>query len=202
MELLTNRLADAFAYALEAHSTQSRKILDIPYLTHLMNVSSLILSHGGTETEAIAGLLHDTVEDQGGRERLEDVRRRFGDEIAGIVKEVSEHLGGSKPPWPVRKEKYTRHLREEASPSALFVAAADKVDNLRSITSDYRELGERIWKVFNNQKEQQRQLYRRYEEALREGADRIPEDRRKDYLRLVGKLSRARADLEELLKRP
>ena len=69
---------EAFGYAADLHRGDVRKGGDVPYLSHLMAVSALVLDHGGDETQAIAGLLHDAAEDHGGRERLADIDRRFG----------------------------------------------------------------------------------------------------------------------------
>jgi (p)ppGpp synthase/HD superfamily hydrolase len=81
----TDRYLDAVRYAAEAHRGQTRKGTPVPYLAHLLGVSSIVFDVGGTEDEAIAGLLHDAVEDQGGRARLEEIRTQFGDRVAAIV---------------------------------------------------------------------------------------------------------------------
>jgi hypothetical protein len=145
--ILTARFDEALIYALAAHDTQTRKGTEIPYAAHLLGVSSLVLEAGGSETEAIAALLHDVVEDQGGADRLADVRARFGDEIAAIVEECSAEEKTDDPGWRVRKERYIAQLAA-SSESALLVSLADKHYNARAILDDYRALGDRLWPRF------------------------------------------------------
>jgi hypothetical protein len=89
-EVLTARYAHAVEYAGVIHATQTRNGTNIAYISHLLGVSSLVLEAGGNEDEAIAGLLHDAVEDCGGLPRLADVRARFGDRVADIVLACSD----------------------------------------------------------------------------------------------------------------
>jgi hypothetical protein len=135
--VLTERFDEAVGYALQAHDRQRRKGTEVPYAAHLLGVASLILEAGGTEDEAIAGLLHDVVEDQGGAPRLAEVREKFGDEIAGIVLECSAEDKTDDPGWRVRKKRYLAAI-ETCSDSALMVSLADKVYNARSIVEDIR----------------------------------------------------------------
>lgn len=74
--MLTTRFDDALRYAHNLHRDQTRKGTAIPYISHLMAVSALVLEHGGDEDQAIAALLHDAPEDQGGKITLEEIRRR------------------------------------------------------------------------------------------------------------------------------
>ena len=90
MTSLSTRFDDAFRYAHEVHNDQTRKGTTAPYVGHLMGVASIVLDDGGTEDEAIAGLLHDAAEDHGGRPRLEDIRARFGDQVARIVEDCTD----------------------------------------------------------------------------------------------------------------
>jgi (p)ppGpp synthase/HD superfamily hydrolase len=138
---------DAVAYASELHAQQTRKGTETPYLAHLLAVASLVLENGGDEEQAIAGLLHDGPEDQGGVEVLDEIRRRFGDRVADMVAECSDTFETPKPPWRDRKESYIRHLRE-ASTGTFLVSAADKVHNLGCILRDYRNIGEILWDRF------------------------------------------------------
>jgi hypothetical protein len=107
---LTERFDDAFKLASDLHHTQTRKSSEVPYLSHLMAVSGLVLENGGTEDEAIAGLLHDAVEDQGGQATLERIREAFGDVVAELVSALSDTDEIPKPPWRARKEEYLRRL--------------------------------------------------------------------------------------------
>ena len=141
---LTDRYTQALAYAAEIHADQTRKGPgQTPYISHLLAASSLVLEAGGDEDEAIAGLLHDAAEDQGGEARLADIEKRFGLRVAGIVRECSDSLSddpGEKEDWLVRKQRYIEHLTT-ATPSALLVTAADKTHNARSLVSDIRLFG-------------------------------------------------------------
>ena len=88
------------------HAAQQRKGTNAPYIGHLMGVASIVLDDGGTEDEAIGALLHDAAEDHGGRERLEDIRARFGDAVARIVEDCTDSWDTPKGPWAERKQAY------------------------------------------------------------------------------------------------
>jgi (p)ppGpp synthase/HD superfamily hydrolase len=138
------RFTEAVAYALDVHSTQRRAGTTQPYAAHLLRVAGLVLEDGGSEPEAIAALLHDAVEDQGGAPRLADIRRRFGSEVAALVDELTDTCEDPPPPWRPRKERYLVHLAD-SSPGALRVSLADKLANVRSLIRDYRVQGEDLW---------------------------------------------------------
>lgn len=142
------RFHRAFLFAAEKHAGQTRKASTIPYIAHLMGVASLVLEFGGDEDQAIAALLHDVVEDCGGAPMLREVRRRFGNRVAKIVDGCTDSDTTPKPPWRERKETYIRHLKN-ADEETRLVSAADKLNNIRSILSDYRSVGEAIWARFN-----------------------------------------------------
>jgi GTP pyrophosphokinase len=145
---LTTRFAEALSYAFDAHWRQPRKGTQVPYVSHVLAVAALVLEDGGNETEAIAALLHDAVEDSGGPERATDIRSRFGNEVADIVDACSDTDVTPKPPWRDRKEAHLAHLRTAPEP-ARRVAAADKLHNLRAVLRDYRVEGEALWRRFN-----------------------------------------------------
>ena len=136
--------------------------------------SALVLDHGGDETQAVAGLLHDAAEDHGGRERLVDIDRRFGRPVADIVEMCSDSLvadRNQKPPWWPRKVAYVERFSNLPHDSpALIVAAADKLHNARSLLADYREVGEELWLRFNRTSGRagQRWYYGRLAEVLAE----------------------------------
>jgi len=166
----------AFLFAAEKHSGQTRKASSIPYLAHLIGVASLVLEAGGDEDLAIAALLHDVVEDCGGAPMLKEVRRRFGPRVAKVVEGCTDADTYPKPPWRERKEKYIRHLRRADSETRL-VSAADKLNNVRSILSDYRNLGEAVWLRFNGGREGTLWYYRTLrDEFLRHKPNRITRD--------------------------
>ncbi len=143
-----SRFADALSYATSLHSEQRRKGTDIPYIAHLLGVASLAPEHRPDEDLAIAALLHDAVEDQGGAKTLRHIRRLYGDRVAEIVDGCSDTDVVPKPPWRRRKEVYLDHLTM-ASDDVRFVSACDKLHNLRAITRDYRNHGDRLWERFN-----------------------------------------------------
>ena len=149
---LGKRFVQAFGDAAALHSMQKRKGSDIPYISHLMAVCSMVLEQGGDEDQAIAALLHDAVEDQGGQPTLRVIRRRFGEHVARLVEACTDADTDPKPPWRRRKEKYLRHLRS-APPEVMPIVLADKIHNARCILRDYRLLGGKVWKRFKGGKE-------------------------------------------------
>jgi (p)ppGpp synthase/HD superfamily hydrolase len=143
---------EALVYASELHRDQVRKGSGIPYIAHLLSVSSRVLSAGGTEVQAIAGLLHDAAEDQGGQATLDVIKTKFGTEVAQIVSDCTDSWVEPKPPWRPRKEAYLAILPKKAKTS-LLVSLADKVDNAEAILNDYRNIGERLWERFTGGRE-------------------------------------------------
>lgn len=160
------RFLRAFVFAAEKHKGQTRKASSIPYIAHLMGVASLVLEAGGDEDLAIAALLHDVVEDCGGVPMLKEVRRRFGARVAKVVDGCTDAYTDPKPPWRERKEKYIARLRNEDQETRL-VSAADKLNNVRSILSDYRAVGESIWSRFNGGREGTLWYYRTLRDEFR-----------------------------------
>lgn len=148
MTRLTAHFDDAVTYARELHEDDRRKGTDIPYFSHLLAVASIVLDDGGDEDEAIAALLHDAAEDHGGRERLEDVRRRFGDKVARIVEGCTDSWEMPKRSWMERKRAYVAHARS-LTPDVLRVSAADKVHNAWAILRALRRSGDAVWTRFN-----------------------------------------------------
>jgi len=188
--MLSNRYAEAFAYALELHRKQVRKGTDIPYVSHLIAVSSLVLEHGGSEVEAIAALLHDGVEDQGGPPTLAEIKRRFGEEVAAIAQGCSDTDLTPKPPWRKRKQDYVAHVRH-ASRSVRLVSTADKLHNARSILADYRQLGEALWSRFTGGRDGTLWYYRALVDAYRSAAGEPTP------LPLIAELDRVVSELEQ-----
>lgn len=128
------RLANAVTYALDIHATQTRKGAETPYIGHLLGVASLVLENGGDEDQAIAGMLHDAIEDQGAHQEAM-IRDQFGERVAAIVRGCTDADTLPKPPWRARKEAYIAHL-ENAHPDILLVSCADKLYNARAICAD------------------------------------------------------------------
>ncbi len=170
------RFRKAFTFAADKHSGQARKASTIPYIAHLMGVASFVLEAGGDEDLAIAALLHDVVEDCGGAPMLKEVRRRFGARVARVVDGCTDADTDPKPPWRERKEKYIARLKKENADTRL-VSAADKLNNVRSILSDYRAIGESVWSRFNGGREGTLWYYRTLrDEFLRHKPNRITRD--------------------------
>ncbi len=141
------RLAEAATFAMAIHADQRRKGSETPYISHLLGVASLVLEFGGDEAQAIAGLLHDAIEDQGA-EQGPVIEARFGARVAAIVRGCTDADTLPKPPWRARKEAYIAHL-EIAGPDIWLVSCADKLHNARAIRTDLRTHGLAVFERFN-----------------------------------------------------
>ena len=189
---LTWRFDSALQFASGLHHQQPRKGVSIPYVVHLMSVCALVLEAGGDEDQAIAALLHDAVEDQGGLPTLDTIRHMFGERVANTVESCSDSTVSDptkKLSWYDRKEEYLAHLRSTNNKDALLVAAADKLHNARAILSDYREV--KLWERFNAPKEDQLRYYGALVETLQSTAAPTV---------LVDELSRVVEELTRLAK--
>jgi GTP pyrophosphokinase len=164
--ILGPRFEHALVYATQLHREQRRKGSETPYITHLMAVAALVGEHGGSEDEIIAALLHDAVEDQGGRVVLATIRALWGDDVAAIVEACSDTDQTPKPPWLRRKQNYIAHIAH-LTPSALLVSAADKLHNARAILADLRTQGDALWSRFNAPKDSQLWYYAALVDAFR-----------------------------------
>lgn len=187
---LTYRFDLALHLASGLHHNQGRKQTSIPYISHLLSVTALVLENGGTEDQAIAALLHDAVEDQGGQPTLDTIRQLFGNRVADIVRECSDSDAtdpAQKLPSFERKRAYLRHLTS-ISNEALLVTLADKVHNARSILADYQQIGDQIWSRFNVGKEEQLAYYSGLLEICRQRA--TPTRLIDEFGRVVGELKR------------
>ncbi len=142
-----NRFRDALVYAATLHAGQRRKVSGAPYISHLLRVAGIVLEYGADEDEAIAALLHDAIEDQGGATTREEIRRKFGDRVVEIVDGCSDTDQQPKPPWQARKEAFLDRLRH-SGPSVRLVVAADKLDNMRSLAAGLRRQGNEVWSGF------------------------------------------------------
>jgi (p)ppGpp synthase/HD superfamily hydrolase len=150
--VLSERFEAALQYAAHVHAGQTRKGTEVPYLSHLLGVASIVLEYGGTEEEGIAALLHDAPEDAGGAARLEDIRARFGEAVADLVEGCTDTMQRPKPAWRARKASYIARI-PKLSNSARLVSAADKLHNARSLLRDLRESGEAVWTRFKGGKD-------------------------------------------------
>jgi len=144
---LSPRFIDALGFATEAHEGQYRKGTDIPYVAHLLGVTAIVLEYGGDEDQAIAALLHDAVEDQGGDQMRQKIRARFGDRVTGMVDDCTDAELEPKPPWLERKRAYVAHV-SEAHADSLLVSMADKLHNATAIVRDVRHCGPSVFDRF------------------------------------------------------
>lgn len=164
--LLDEEFLRAFAYALKKHRTQRRKGKRVPYIEHLMGVCSIVLHYGGGHEEAVAALLHDVVEDQGGKPVLEEIRREFGDRVAHLVQGCTDADTLPKPPWKERKQAYIAHV-PHADAGVRLVSASDKLHNARAILADYRQVGDAVWEKFQGKRDGTLWYYRELVKAFR-----------------------------------
>jgi GTP pyrophosphokinase len=182
---LSTRFEEALVLAVRLHAGQVRKGTSIPYVAHLLAVAGIALYHGATEDEAIAALLHDAIEDRGGSDTPEEIRRRFGDVVTAIVDGCTDAETIPKPPWRQRKEAYIAHIGQ-ASRSVRLISAADKLDNARAVLRDYRVHGEELWDRFRGGRDGTLWYYRAVADTLREAGPRP----------LVDELDRVVSELE------
>ncbi len=159
------KLLDAVDFASEAHKKQVKKASDIPYISHPLSVGLLLLKYEAKDIEAIAGILHDVIEDTD--KTYEDILEAFGKEVADIVLECSEDKNLS---WEERKAQHIKHA-EHASTSTKRVMAADKLSNLYSIKKDYAIYGENFWHRFQRGKEKQKWYYSEMAKALEKNTE-------------------------------
>lgn len=166
--MLKKRFEQALVYVAQLHNAQTRKVTGVPYVSHLLGVTSIALEHGADEDEAIAALLHDAVEDQGGAATLAVIQREFGDRVAAIVEGCTDTDQDPKPPWRERKEAYIARIRsgeDEHGPSIRLVSCSDKVYNARSVLNEHYRIGEEVWKRFTGRKTGTLWYYRAIYEA-------------------------------------
>ena len=159
--VLSGRFTEAVEYARGFH-TEFRKGTKIPYMAHLLGVTAMVLGEAGgtvpvTEDMAIAAMLHDAVEDHGGQKRLDEVKERFGGEVARMVESLSDTLAedhDKKEGWEERKIAYIKRLHGE-SEDVLLISAADKLYNAKAMLADFEQVGPEVWKRFKRGPEKQ-----------------------------------------------
>lgn len=173
--LLSPTFTEALLYTSELHARQRRKGGQVPFLAHLLGVTSIVLEDGGSEEEGIGALLHDAVEDHPREGKTEkEILERFGPGVHRIVMGCTDtypNLPRSESAlarWEARKRKYIEHLRHEAFPDVLRVAAADKLYNARSIINDMRVVGDDVWNRFSVPREKTLWYYQAVAGALRD----------------------------------
>lgn len=188
---LTDRFLAALALSAEVHGEQRRRGTEVPYMAHLLIVAGLVLEAGGGEDDAIAAVLHDAVEEEGGRPLLDRIEADFGADVAEIVAACSDTLEPENDgrSWKQRKESYLEQLAGVTDQAVLRVVLADKVHNARSIVRDFRIEGDALWERFANRTAADQLWY--YDELLRLLGERVDGP-------LVADLRRAVAELRTL----
>jgi (p)ppGpp synthase/HD superfamily hydrolase len=192
--MLSTRFDHALSYTSMIHRIQVRKGSGIPYISHLLGVASITLEFGGNEDQAIAALLHDAAEDQGGEVRLNDIRITFGEAVEKIVRDCSDSLGEKKPAnegdrkveWRLRKEAYLSTLPKKPA-SSLLVSLADKTHNSEAIVTDVHRSGPSVWGRFTGGQDG---TIWYYQELLKFFAAKLPEH--------VSRLDRAVSEMKTL----
>ncbi len=148
---ITERFDQVLLLCASLHRHQIRKDGRTPYVAHLLAVAALVLEDGGSEDEAIAALLHDSVEDQGGLEILEKIKQDFGENVAKIVAGCTESETFPKPPWKERKSRYLQQIRA-GSKAVQRVFLADKLHNSRCLLLQLQQEGKGVWQQFRGGK--------------------------------------------------
>ena len=180
----------ALAYATRIHGGQLRKKTRIPYVAHILGVSAIAMEYGANETEAIAALLHDAVEDCGGEKRLRDIEKKFGKAVAKIVDGCTDTYEKPKPPWLERKKNYIAHLKDSDS-STRLVSASDKLHNTRALLAELRRVGLEVFERFAGKKDGTLWYYRELVSAFRQHGD---------HSDLVDELDRVVTEIEKLTR--
>ena len=149
-----DQVAMVASYATSIHRGQYRKSPsgknNIPYIAHLFDVASILISAGASSDEVCAGLLHDAIEDQGGNPQAENINRMFGSDVRTLVEGCTDSTSidpDKKLPWEERKKAYIKHF-ETASDSVRRVSCADKISNMRAIIADLEKTGNNTWNLF------------------------------------------------------
>jgi (p)ppGpp synthase/HD superfamily hydrolase len=191
---LNSRLAKAAAYTFGLFANDSRKGSQVPYVAHLFSVCALVQQDGGDDDEAIAGLLHDVLEDKPEEAPAATIANLWGPRVLDLIQVATDtapgYAGGPKEPWQVRKERYLEHIRH-ASPADLRVTVADKVDNVRALVADFQRIGEKLFTRFSAPCDQQLWYYRSAVDAYTAAGFRTP---------LLVELGRSVAELESLVR--
>lgn len=183
--MLTERFDEALAYASRVHREQCRKGTDTPYISHLLGTAAIALENGADEDQAIAALLHDAVEDQGGATRLADIRARFGERVAEMVDHCTDTDIEPKPPWRARKEAYIASLAHKPAAS-LAVSLADKTHNAGAIVADLVSVGDPVWDRFTGGRDGSIWYYRSLVTAFRAKLGGVATER---FARLVNEMA-------------
>jgi (p)ppGpp synthase/HD superfamily hydrolase len=155
-----NRIEEAILFATDAHKGQTRKLTNIPYILHPLEVSTIITNITSDEDVIIAGLLHDTVEDCGVDPKV--IREKFGKRVAALVQCETEdkysHLNPSDT-WQIRKEESLLILKITDDIGVKILWLGDKLANLRSFYRSYLKQGDDIWLQLNQKDKKKHEWY-------------------------------------------
>ncbi len=164
------RLGEALKLAADAFASKERKGTGVPYLSHLLAVTTTVMEHGGSPEQCMAAALHDYLEDIDGTAG-DVIADRFGDEVARLVLALSDSTHPeAKEPWKERKLRYLAHLRD-ADVAVKLVSAADKLHNASSIVRDRARMGDAIFDRFSATKDETLWYYREVLASLSHGWD-------------------------------
>lgn len=187
--VVTPRFIEALGYAARLHAKQNRKRTERPCVGHLLSVTAIVMEYGGDEEMAIAALLHDAVEDQGGLPRLREIRKKFGTRVARIVDGCTDSYTEPKPPWRERKVAYIERVASEVD-DVRIVSAADKLSNVRETIHDLRLHKDAVFEKFQGRKEGTLWYYRALVDVFRKAGPNA----------LIDELHRAVMELESLAR--
>lgn len=143
--VLSENFERALIYATHLHGGQPWVVADLPMLAHLLGTASLVLEYGGSEEQAIAGLLHEAAEETGGLWRRDDIRARFGAAVGDLVRACGECFDAAKPPWRARKAAYIGKIPHFTS-AARLISLADQLHHARALLRELVANGEKGWK--------------------------------------------------------
>lgn len=198
-DVISDRFLAALNYAARKHASQRRKSSDVPYLSHLLAVCSILMEYTIDEDVWIAGLLHDAVEDQGGEQTATEIEEQFGVKVAELVRQCSEITSdaeGNRPPWLERKLTYMKGLAEKDAP-VLLISLADKLHNARSILKDFILCGNDAYCKFTAGKNGTHWYYHEMIDCYRTSG-KVPEQLLKELEETVAQFAPARINLHEI----
>jgi (p)ppGpp synthase/HD superfamily hydrolase len=190
---ISEKFQEALIYATRVHGNQIRKKTGIPFIAHILGVTAIAMEYGANETEAIGAILHDTVEDCGGMKRLQDIREKFGEDVAGIVDGCTDTYEAPKPPWLERKRAYIEHLKQlkQSDSSTRLVSASDKLHNTRAILAELRRHGLGVFERFSGKMDGTLWYYRTLVTTFR---------RHGDHADLIDELDRVVSEIEKFVR--
>lgn len=196
---ITDRFRQALDYAARKHAIQTRKQSDIPYLSHLLSVCSLVMDNTQDEDVWIAALLHDAIEDQGGELTAVEIEQKFGKRVADLVRGCSEVTvvgDAPRPQWLERKMGYLADLHA-SDPAVLLISIADKLHNARSVLTDWLRCGDEVYCRFTRGKSGTHWYYHEVIKSYRR-SNNVPEHLLRDLEETVERFAPEKVDLADI----